>query len=289
MSSNFLKSFLWRLRVLSPATFFSMIKYFSAFPHFPNVAGRPSNLVTTASEDYDLALRSIGRVAFRNFSDNPNEEPSDVNLMTKPQLESSGSQVIELKNWLDEAFAREGSDKGVQGYSQIYAEVLSRRATHRILEVGLGTNNTKLLSNMGKHGSPKASLRVWRTLPGVELPVIGADIDRQILINEDGIAVFYVDQMSDDGWPHFLAQEPLRRGDFSLIIDDGMHSPGANLNTFSRLCSQLAKDGTYIIEDVHSRSVKFWTYVAQFISENWKVELRQISESQFAVVMKRRV
>ena len=54
-----------------------------------------------------------------------------------------------------------------------------------IFEVGLGTNNVDVPSNMGKDGKPGASLRAWRDY----FP--NADIDTRILFKEDKIQTFY--------------------------------------------------------------------------------------------------
>ena len=65
------------------------------------------------------------------------------------------------------------------------------------MEVGLGSNNTELLSNMGSDGKPLASLRAWRDyFPNAQ--IYGADIDKDILTNEERIKTFFVDQTKPD-------------------------------------------------------------------------------------------
>jgi hypothetical protein len=90
-----------------------------------------------------------------------------------------------------------GSDKGrAHNYTTVYAALLKGRYNQplRILELGLGTNNVNLPSNMGEFGVPGASLRGWREL-FPHAVVFGADVDRGILFQEDRIKTFYCDQL----------------------------------------------------------------------------------------------
>jgi hypothetical protein len=49
---------------------------------------------------------------------------------------------------------------------------------------------------MGRTGTPGASLRAWRDyFPNAE--IYGADIDREILFEEERISAFYVNQLSE--------------------------------------------------------------------------------------------
>ena len=89
-----------------------------------------------------------------------------------------------------------GSDKAKNNYTPAYSALFNdRRDQHlRIFELGLGSNNPDVLSNMGVFGAPGASLRGWRELFPHAL-VYGADIDRRILFEEDRIKTFYCDQL----------------------------------------------------------------------------------------------
>jgi hypothetical protein len=91
---------------------------------------------------------------------------------------------------------RHGSDKGKgQGwhnYTTIYSVLFGKLHDQPFLifELGLGTNNPNFPVNMGINGRPGASLRAWRELFPRAL-VYGADIDRDILFEEDRIKTFY--------------------------------------------------------------------------------------------------
>lgn len=98
-----------------------------------------------------------------------------------------------LQNLLDHY----GSDKGSYHlYHYLYAYILNdQHNVDSILEVGLGTNNTDIVSNMGAGGIPGASLRGFRDfLPNAN--IYGADIDSRVLFDDDRIQSFHVDQTS---------------------------------------------------------------------------------------------
>ena len=115
---------------------------------------------------------------------------------------------------------------------------------------------------MGINGRPGASLRAFRDfLPRGQ--ICGADIDRRILFSEERIETYFVDQTCqtsfDDLW---LALGPRQ---FDLVIDDGLHSPNANVATmlFSLRC--LKKGGTLIIEDISSDAIPVWQTISALL------------------------
>jgi len=118
-----------------------------------------------------------------------------------------------------------------------------------VFECGLGTNNPNLQSNMTVNGIPGASLRVWRDY-FKNAQIYGADIDKDILFQEDRIKTYYVDQLNTRSieimWKEIGIQN------FDIIIDDGLHTTDANINLFVNSFNKLKKNGIYIIEDVHT-------------------------------------
>jgi hypothetical protein len=160
------------------------------------------------------------------------------------------------------------------GHHKIYSRIsLNPAVPSLIVEVGIGTNNPKLASNMGVSGMPGASLRMWTEIfPNSH--VIGADIDRSILVTEPRIETFWVDQQSEGALEEFLEKiEEL--GGASLIIDDGLHTPEANLRTFRILHKALVPGGYYVVEDIERSWAGFWSTLGKSL---------QGFESQFLVV-----
>jgi SAM-dependent methyltransferase len=154
------------------------------------------------------------------------------------------------------AFDGRGSDKSsAVDYTAIYASILpSLPADPRILEIGIGTNFEDVDSSMGPEGVPGASLRAFRDLRP-DATVFGADVDRRILFSEPGITTHWVDQLDRSSLAALRSQ---LGGQFDLVIDDGLHTRPANLNTFRTLFPAVRPGGWFVIEDVVGSTIPFW-------------------------------
>jgi len=157
-----------------------------------------------------------------------------------------------------------GSDKGGlnnhHNYSVYYSEIFSSRKNiiKNFLEIGLGTNNTSIPSNMGPTGTPLASLRAWKDyFPNAQ--IYGADIDRAILKNEERIKTHFVDQKDPISISEMFKNFNVDK--FDIIIEDGLHEYNANICFFENAINYLSQDGIYIIEDAFYKDIKkFETY-----------------------------
>ncbi len=183
-----------------------------------------------------------------------------------------------------------GSDKGEiakTGHpypwpSHSYADFIERHFGHcrafvqNVFECGLGTNNPTLASNMTATGQPGASLRVWREyFPSAQ--IYGADIDKDILFNEERISTFYCDQTS----PKSILElwDSIGGIEFDIIIDDGLHTFEAGLCLFEHSFHKLKKYGIYIIEDVTIESlISFKQY---FISKKYDYDFVNLYRNNF--------
>lgn len=154
---------------------------------------------------------------------------------------------------------RHGSDKGaarIEGpdhnYTTFYHFLWKDKTQEvvKVFEMGLGSNNTDVLYNMGPSGIPGASLRGWREyFPSAT--IYGADIDRRVLFTEDRIQTYYCDQTD----PAAIADLWSQCGDdFDIIVDDGYHALHANRIFLDHSISRLKRGGLYVIEDVDSGS-----------------------------------
>lgn len=173
-----------------------------------------------------------------------------------------------LPKKLSKLFNSYGSDKsGTHNYFLLYSELLKNRLGQKIniLEIGIGSNNLDTPSNMGKLGIPGASLRSFRDL-SEKIHVIGADIDSRILFSEERIETYHLDQLSEPSWVAFKTQ--ISGFKFDLIIDDGLHSPIANLGTIRNMLNLLKPGGVMVIEDIHQRSLPVWE-VFELLTRNW--------------------
>jgi hypothetical protein len=117
-----------------------------------------------------------------------------------------------------------------------------------VFELGLGTNNLDVPSNMGSDGSPGASLYGWSEFfPNSK--VYGADIDDRILFNTDLIKTYYCDQTNPDIIKS-MWNNPELQDEFDIIIEDGLHEFSANVCFFENSIHKLKQNGFYIIEDI---------------------------------------
>ena len=173
---------------------------------------------------------------------------------------------------LKELYDYYGSDKArFHDYHLLYGSLLSEpTSVTALLEIGLGTNNPHLVSNMGKRGRPGASLRAFRDfLPKAQ--VYGADIDRQILFEEDRITTFFVDQTD----PASITALASLIGDhhFDLIIDDGLHSPNANLAVLDFGLRRLKVGGWLVVEDIRSEALPIWQLTAAIMPKQFEARV----------------
>jgi hypothetical protein len=158
---------------------------------------------------------------------------------------------------LCEIMGRNKSDKGsinidsswhnyTTFYHSIFKDLCNKKL--RIFELGLGTNNINLPSNMGANGRPGASLYGWSEFfPNSE--IFGADIDTDILFNTDKIKTFYCDQTNSVTIKQLWNESDLQ-DNFDIIIDDGLHTFDANVCFFENSIHKLKQNGYYIIEDI---------------------------------------
>ena len=144
-----------------------------------------------------------------------------------------------------------GSDKGnaLHNYTVAYDWLFSRFRNEdlTIFELGLGTNKVGAPSSMGPEAKPGASLRGWRAyFPSAR--IYGADIDSDILFEEDRIRTFWTDQRD----PRAIRAlwDTVGGLAFDIIVDDGLHEASANICFFIESFGKLKPGGIYVIEDI---------------------------------------
>tara|TARA_B110000285_G_C15091962_1_gene599612 strand:- start:1137 stop:1892 length:756 start_codon:yes stop_codon:yes gene_type:complete len=161
----------------------------------------------------------------------------------------------EMKN----LFIKYGSDKFINPYYKYYSNILSRKTDINILEIGMGTKNPSIASTMFFYkqdkdfdSTPGGSLRAFRDFVKGSR-VYGADIDKDILFEEDGIKTMKVDQLNKN------ELDDLFNGvSFDFVVIDGLHHITADVNSIISLISRMNVGSKLIIEDIA-------------IFENWKV------------------
>ena len=196
-------------------------------------------------------------------------ENKELQILRKIKSKFKNISYINSDNIISKLCEKYGSDKGFinpdekkpyswmpHSYASYYYSIfnLSKDDIKLIFECGLGTNNPNLASNMTETGMPGASLRVWKDYFR-NAKIYGGDIDKDILFEEGRIKTFYVDQLDTSSINSMWKNINLE--DFDIIIDDGLHTPEANLNFFFNSFDKLKNNGIYIIEDVKNKHLSY--------------------------------
>lgn len=232
-----------------------LVSTFSAFA--PNSAGRYRSRAALTVQAINQTGPFLAELA--KLSDNP--PPLVRDIRTFPSTRREWDAVETLKGM----FASQGSDKTGHDYHYLYGSILSDNETiDSIFEIGLGTNNTDVVSTMGDQGRPGASLRAFRDFcPNAR--VYGADIDRRVLFSEDRIDTFFVDQTDPTTFDDIYREIPV---EFDLVIDDGLHSPNANIASLNFALKLVKPGGWVVIEDIASQARCLWEVVAALLPAN---------------------
>ncbi|MFM0249787.1 hypothetical protein [Paraburkholderia sediminicola] len=186
------------------------------------------------------------------------------NIENFPKTDIEIKAVSDLKILLD----KYGSDKATHhNYHNLYGVILkNRRDVRSIFEIGLGTNNPNVISNMVGRGKPGASLRAFRDYCEVA-DVYGADIDKGVLFNENRIKTFYVDQTDPKTFEDLSDSIP---DDIYLMIDDGLHSPNANIESLKFGLKKIMVGGWVVIEDIVPEAMPVWEVVAAILPDRFR-------------------
>ena len=173
---------------------------------------------------------------------------------------------------LGNLFDKYGSDKTTpHKYDEIYEHYLAdkRESIASIFEIGIGTYDLSINSNMGKDGKPGASLYAFSEWAKNAL-VYGADIDEKILFNSERIETFYLNQLIPRTFNSVLIRIP----QLDIAIVDGLHTPRADLNSLMKIIPKMKRDGHIFVEDVGSKAMwTIWPILSPFLKKNCKVEL----------------
>jgi hypothetical protein len=178
---------------------------------------------------------------------------------------------------LCEIMGRNKSDKGSSNiknswhnYTTFYYSIFKNLKNEklRIFELGLGTNNTKLPSNMGIDGRPGASLYGWEEFFTNSF-IYGADIDKDILFNTEKIKTFYCDQTNTNIIKQLWNDNNDLEENFDIIIEDGLHTFDANVCFFENSIHKLKQNGYYIIEDISIKEITLFNNKIDIWRQNY--------------------
>ena len=247
----------------------------AALPVFSvNSAGTPSAVAAlalkSANQSFPLLATLISELSQHELHALPVEA-----ALTSAAAHTAAQQLKTL-------FDHYGSDKAnPHNYHFLYGHVLREPlAVTHVLEIGMGTNNEDVVSNMSAQGRPGASLRAFRDfLPNAR--IFGADIDQRILFQEDRIETYFVDQTELDTMAALGRRLP---AEFDLIIDDGLHTPNANLASLLIGLPKLKRGGHLVVEDIHPEHLSVWRVVAASLPSWYKPSLYAASHGYLLAI-----
>jgi hypothetical protein len=196
-----------------------------------------------------------------------------------PVSDDDREAAKEIKTYFD----RHGSDKGSNGYHHVYGPILKKRdEITGVLEIGLGTNNTDVVSNMALWGTPGASLRAFREFLKSAM-IFGADVDKRILFEEERIRTFFVDQTNAATFAELAQSVP---SDLDLVIDDGLHSPNANIETLTFGLTKIKIGAWVVVEDIAPEAIPVWEVVSALLPSKYQPHILR-GESAFLFAVQR--
>jgi hypothetical protein len=169
------------------------------------------------------------------------------------------------------------SDKGGinnwHNYTMIYYNIFKdiKDIPLRIFELGIGTNNINIPSNMGDKGRPGASLYGWSEF-FPKSNIYGADIDKDILFNTDRIKTYYCDQTNKETIEYMWNSNVELLENFDIIIEDGLHTFESSVCFFENSIHKLNLNGYYIIEDINNNDIPLFN--EKII--NWKIRFPKL-------------
>lgn len=236
----------------------TLIQARKEFPAFwPNSAG-------STAQQKKLAIQTIQNVLenLQAFSTHRVITVEEFRI----QMAASGSSFI-----LGDLLKMYGSDKSTShNYDLVYEALFSDpKVVRKVFEVGIGSNNSKIISNMGPAGHPGSSLRALRDFFPNSV-VIGVDIDEDILFQEERIRTHPLDQLELNS---FQRLSPVIGDNFDLMIDDGLHTIDANLNTLNFFIPRLAKGGYAVVEDIPMAAHSLWLMMCRLLSNEGNASL----------------
>lgn len=196
---------------------------------------------------------------------------SVINAFLKEGKYKSPTSLCALFNH----FKSDKSNPGRHNYGTLYHYLFNYvsciRYKHdlRFLEIGLGTNNVDMKSNMGTDGTPLASVNAFREYFPRTASIWGVDYDPRIIpadgISDSGVNCRVMDITSRSSINEFLADCHYIEY-FDVILDDSLHEFHAGKNGLDCLFHKINPEGgLYIIEDITRHDLTLYVeYMEKF-------------------------
>ncbi len=213
-------------------------------------------------------LRGAGQFfnTLRALCDLLNLKLNDFEIIsTDQELTEFGVFLEKYRSDKVQSMVHEGETGFMHRYDLIYSDILDEfknKQNINILEIGIGTANPNVPSNVGAQNEPGAFLlAASEYIP--EANIHGADVDKSVLFEAENIKTAYVDQLAPTTFRKM--HEELGSKDYDLIIEDGLHSVTASLNTLIWSVKNLKKGGLLVMEDLYN-PYGIWRIISTLIN-----------------------
>ncbi len=225
---------------------------------WPNSDGRFSVLTT-------LLVSSLNKIPdyfdelIQEATQGTPEKPKSIEQVIPGDF---AHNIVDLRRLFEE----HRSDKHTHKYEEIYGRLFENpSAVSKIVEIGIGTSNERVVSHMGKnHQGSGGSLRAFRDhFPNAH--VIGLDIDYEALFQEERISTFFFNQ---NGSTDQLKELGLENSSADLFIDDGLHLFGANVKGLVHGLRYVKPGGWIAIEDLTDNALGAWRLISIALNAN---------------------
>jgi len=237
--------------------------------YWPNTSGSYRQLSEIALEDAILTIPSLSQLVDLN----------ENRLKTLQIPETRDKEVLQL----EKLFNLYGSDKSFgHDYHKVYGQLLERKKVKKVLEIGIGSVDSSIPSNIRGGGKPRASLRAFRDFYP-EASVFGLDIDPKLVFEEERIQTLFVNQRDFKSMSN--AAEIIGR-DFDLMIDDGLHSLVSSLNSLNLFLRLIRIGGYAVVEDIPNHVTDIYRLVSALIFPKYLSKLVSSHGGYLFVVQK---
>ena len=156
---------------------------------------------------------------------------------------------------LKKKFDKFGSFK--HDYHYLYSAIFENPFNVKnIFEIGIGNNTTykNMEKGGGIAGKPGSALRAFKEY-FTNANIFGGDVEKEILFQEERIKTFFIDQETPETFNSLLNMIP---NNFDLVIDDGLHTPHANIASLEFGLKCVKVGGWIVIEDIGTPAIDLW-------------------------------
>lgn len=172
------------------------------------------------------------------------------NTDVKAKIDQALASINGPRTPLCDIMQGKGSDKSSKhNYTRVYYSLLAdvKDKPLDFFELGMGSIDPDIISNMGPNGTPGASHFGWQDFL-TQANIYAVDIDTKININEGRIRTYHADQTNPASIQKLW--ETLPDASFDFMLDDALHLAHANICFFIHAFHKLKSGGIFVIEDV---------------------------------------